>query len=96
MRDYPWSAAYVSAVLETDFSKMAEKIDRAERAISERAFRGSQIGPDEQRYIDGTIAALQVLRAERFLKKPGPLESPVWIVRRRKQPVQDHLFGSVG
>jgi hypothetical protein len=95
MQDYPWSAAYTSAVLETDSREVAEKVDRAERAIRERGFRGSQIGLEEQWCIDRTIAALKALRAERVAEKqPGRLESPVWIVRRRKPPVGD-LFGSV-
>jgi hypothetical protein len=84
MPKYPWSAVYLSAVLETDFSKMPAKIDTAERAIRIRRYNASQIGPDELRAIERTVAALQVLRMETSQDVTFQLGSSHWMLRIRK------------
>jgi hypothetical protein len=84
MPKYPWSAAYLSAVLETDFSKMPGKIDAAERTIRIRRYHASQIGPDELRAIERTVAALQVLRMESSQDGTYEPGNSHWMLRTRK------------
>lgn len=96
MQDYPWSAAYVAAVLEVDADKMDHKISRAERAISERRFRGSQVHTEELRCMRRTLAALSVLRTERVPpRERGPLESPVCLLKKPKLRSCTSLTGSI-
>ena len=64
---YKWHEAYKSAVLETDWSKMEERIRAAESAIAERRSELAQHhgGTSEERHaMDDALRSLSVLRAD--------------------------------
>ena len=65
--DYPWARSYEAAILETDRSKLAERIQIAEEAISarERELDGNRVGSQEERSaIRDALSGLRVLRDE--------------------------------
>ena len=67
MTDYKWHDVYHAALLETDWSKMDERIQRAEACLRQRKreFALNQGGtPEENQAIDGALNGLAILRAE--------------------------------
>lgn len=65
--DYPWARSYEEAILETDRSKLAERIRIAEEAIAarERELDGNRAGTEEERSaIRDALSGLRVLRDE--------------------------------
>jgi|HubBroStandDraft_6_1064221.scaffolds.fasta_scaffold1238865_2 hypothetical protein len=60
---YPWHAAYAAAVLETDDSKISERIQKALDAIEERLHNPVDIS--ERVKIEDARIALDVLKSER-------------------------------
>ena len=65
-KNYPWETTYVSAALETDFSKLIGRIGRARQAIKHRLATPTQIDDPEHRAIEDARRALATLEAERF------------------------------
>jgi hypothetical protein len=67
MPDFSWSSAYVSAVLETDLSKMPGRIQE-DRAINERQLFASghslEMDSSEFKAMRDALATLKVLRQE--------------------------------
>ncbi len=63
---YPWQAAYLAAVCETDDSLMDGRILEARSALEQRLL--SPIEGEEYRAIENAEKALEVLRAERMHK----------------------------
>lgn len=64
---YKWHELYETAVLETDWSKMEERIESAESAIKERLheFSLNHGGtPEENRAIVETLGRLNALRGD--------------------------------
>lgn len=64
---YKWHEVYKAALLETEWSKMEERIRAAETAIEERKRELSQNGggmPEENDAIAGATRSLNVLRGE--------------------------------
>jgi hypothetical protein len=64
---YKWHEVYKAALLETEWSKMEERIRAAETAIEGRKRELSQNGggtPAENEAIAGAIRSLNVLRTE--------------------------------
>lgn len=61
-----WYSRYRDAVLETNFDKLLQRIDEAERAIAERASLDGQVPPGERRELQESKSLLQVLRKERI------------------------------
>jgi hypothetical protein len=61
---YPWQAAYLEAVCETDDSLMEGRILEARAALEQRLL--SPIEGEEYRAIENAEKALEVLRAERI------------------------------
>lgn len=64
----PWQKAYMDAVLETDDSKLLERVIAAEHAIQSRAFelaQDHQGTPEEQQAIANAVNGLSILRKER-------------------------------
>lgn len=64
---YKWHDVYKAALLETEWSKMEERIRTAETAIDDRKRELSQNGdgtPEETDAIAGAIRSLSVLRTE--------------------------------
>ena len=65
--DYPWARSYEAAILETDRSKLAHRIQIAQQAISarERELNGDREGTEEERSaIRDAMSGLRVLRDE--------------------------------
>jgi hypothetical protein len=63
---YSWQADYQCAVLETDSTYMASRIDEALRSIQDRFSSTIQIGEQENAAIESARNALAVLRGEWF------------------------------
>jgi hypothetical protein len=63
---YSWQAAYQCALLETDSTRIASRIDEALRAIQDRFSSTIQIGEQENAAIESARNALAVLRGEWF------------------------------
>ena len=65
--EWGWVAAYRDAILEVDDTKLMEKVEAAEAAISSRvqAMDGTA-KPDERRALEDAVNALRVLRHERL------------------------------
>jgi hypothetical protein len=64
---YQWHEFYKAAVLETDYSKMEDRIRAAESAIHERQHELSLNGagtPEERQAISDALNALDVLRRD--------------------------------
>jgi hypothetical protein len=64
---YKWHEVYKAALLETDWSKMEERIRTAETYIEDRKRELGQNGgetPEENEAIAGAIRSLNVLRSE--------------------------------
>jgi hypothetical protein len=78
---YPWQAAYLAAVCETDDSLMDGRILEARAALEHRLL--SPIEGEESRAIENAKKALEVLRAERILKFDGSRSS-----RQTSEPSQ--------
>jgi hypothetical protein len=65
--DYEWQRAYVAAVLETDRSKLSQRIAEAHAAIHARVgeLRRDPMGtPEEQMAIDSALGGLKILSEE--------------------------------
>ena len=65
--DYPWARPYEAAILETDRSRLAERIQIAEEAITsrKRELDGNRVGTEEERSaIRDALSGLRVLRDE--------------------------------
>ena len=62
--NYPWTAAYVSAALETDVSKMIGHITKAEWAIKNRLITHVQIDRPEHSAIQAARMGLATMKAE--------------------------------
>jgi hypothetical protein len=67
MTEYNWQEAYWSAILETDWSKMEERVQSAEAALHERKHEvdldhGGT--PEENQAIEDAVRGLSVLRAD--------------------------------
>jgi hypothetical protein len=78
---YPWQAAYLAAVCETDDSLMDGRILEARAALEQRLL--SPIEGEEYRAIENAENALEVLGAERIRKFDGPRSS-----RQTSEPSQ--------
>jgi hypothetical protein len=63
---YGWEESYQSAMLETDRSKLQDRIDAAQTAIDRRLqqINGGHDSVEERRAIRDALAALKVLSAE--------------------------------
>jgi hypothetical protein len=64
---YQWHEFYSAAVLETDWSKMEERVQAAESALRERRAelsRDHAVTPEERQAIDDALASLNVLRQD--------------------------------
>jgi hypothetical protein len=67
MTEYKWHEVYRAALLETDWSKMEERIQRAEAGLHERKkeFALDHGGtPEEDRAIEDALRGLGILRRE--------------------------------
>lgn len=67
MTNYKWHGVYQAALLETDWSKMEERLQTAEATLHERKreFALNHGGtPEESQAIDDALNGLGVLRAE--------------------------------
>jgi hypothetical protein len=67
MTEYKWHEVYRAALLETDWSRMEERIQVAEAALHRRRheFDLDHGGtPEENQDIDGALRGLSVLRSE--------------------------------
>src|SRR5216684_4142194 len=76
--DYEWQHPYVSAVLETDRSKLSERIQEAHAAIDARVHELSQDHqgtPEERLAIEFALNCLKVLSQE--IPEPTPHSSGV-------------------
>ena len=65
MTEYKWHEVYKAALLETDWTKMEERIQTAETALHERKneFDLNHGGePEENQAIEGALTGLRVLR----------------------------------
>jgi hypothetical protein len=65
--DYEWQRAYFAAVLETDRSKLSQRIAEAYAAIHARAgelSRDHMGAPEEQMAIDSALGGLKILGEE--------------------------------
>ena len=78
---YPWQAAYLAAVCETDDSLMDGRILEARAALEQRLL--SPIEGEEYRAIENAENALEVLRTERIRKFDGSRSS-----RQTSEPSQ--------
>jgi hypothetical protein len=77
MTEYKWHQAYISAVLETDWSKMEERIQSADAALRERKheFDLDHGGtPEENQAIADAVRGLSMLR----------MDAAAWL--QRQQP----------
>jgi hypothetical protein len=70
---YPWQAAYLAAVCETDDSLMDGRILEARSALEERLL--SPIEGEEYRAVKNAKKALEVLRTERIRRREGSRSS---------------------
>jgi len=63
---YGWEESYHNALLETDRSKLRERIDAAQTAIDRRLqqINGGHDSAEERRAIQHAMAGLNVLRVE--------------------------------
>ncbi|MGA9815066.1 MAG: hypothetical protein WBQ64_19955 [Terriglobales bacterium] len=67
MTEYKWLEVYQAALLETDWSRMEERIQRAEAGLHERKreFALNHGGtPEENQAIEDALRGLAVLRTE--------------------------------
>jgi hypothetical protein len=67
MTEYKWHGVYHAALLETDWAKMEERIQRAEASLHERKreFDMDHGGtPEENQAIEDALRGLDVLRTE--------------------------------
>lgn len=70
--DLPWQKAYVDAVLETDDSKLPQRVMAAGNAIQSRTIElahDHQGTPEERKAIAHALNGLSVLRKERIMNK---------------------------
>ena len=77
MTDYKWHEVYQAAVLETDWSKMEQRIQAAEAVLHERKreFDADHGGaPEENQAIEAALRGLSVLRmdAASWLERQEP------------------------
>jgi hypothetical protein len=63
--NYPWQTAYVSAVLETNKSKLVGRIAEARQAIEHRLLNPIQLDGPEHLAIKAAWKGLLALKAER-------------------------------
>jgi hypothetical protein len=65
--DYQWQRPYITAILETDRSKLRQHIDAADAAIKARIHelsRDHAATPEEREAIEDALTGLTVLRRE--------------------------------
>jgi hypothetical protein len=62
---YPWQAAYLEAVCETDDALMDGRVLEARAAIEQRLLTPSEIDTEEFKAIQNAQDGLQALKAER-------------------------------
>jgi len=55
-----WWIAYRDAALETDFNRLDDRIEAAERSMAERTFFGGHVFPEELRELKDSWNSLQV------------------------------------
>lgn len=60
-----WRALYRSAVLETNFDKLVERINEAEKAMAERVSLDGEVSAQERRELENSRNSLRILRTER-------------------------------
>jgi hypothetical protein len=76
-----WGKLYQAAILETDWSKIEERIEAADLAIKGRLYEFSQDHggtPEENQAIGDALNGLTILRREvaEYAKSPNSLERP--------------------
>jgi hypothetical protein len=69
--NYPWSAAYVSAILETDNTKLIGRIAEARQALENRRAIPARIDETEHLAIKTAWEALAALKAKRLDRSVG-------------------------
>jgi hypothetical protein len=65
MSQNEWRALYRDAVLETDFGKLLERINEAEKAIAGRASLDGEVSAEERRELQDSRNSLRMLKTER-------------------------------
>lgn len=66
-KKYPWEAVYEAAILETDFSRLPERIKAAQTAIDSRmqAMQSDSDGTGAERAaIQSALAGIRILKRE--------------------------------
>jgi hypothetical protein len=61
-----WSVLYRTAALETDFDRLDERIEAAERAMAERTSFGGEVSAEEFRELEESWDALQILKEDQL------------------------------
>ena len=75
MRDYAWSKDYIAVVCETDDKVLINKVEDLIGGLTERfASLAQQVDTEERARVANAIAALLVLKSERFY--PGKISRP--------------------
>ena len=64
-----WSALYQKAALETDFNKLDDRIEAAERAMAERTSFGGDVSAAESRELHESWDALQILKKDQLASR---------------------------
>jgi len=67
--DYEWQQPYVAAVLETDLSKLAQRIQEASTAINKRML---ELNQDHERTTEERLAIEFALSGLKILKEDAP------------------------
>jgi hypothetical protein len=68
---YSWSKAYLSAALETDFTKLYARIEEALAAIDKRLYRTAKLTDAEFDELQRSLHSLHEMCSERPTRKPG-------------------------
>jgi hypothetical protein len=71
--DYEWQRPYVAAVLETDRSRLAQRIEEASAAIDQRMLelnRDHHGTPEERMAIEFALSGLKILSEDAPQAKP--------------------------
>jgi len=84
-KTYDWESAHLKAVLETDNSLIADRIEHAEEIITRRLWKMPRLqeNEEERQMAERALGSLAVLRQERLAKgmttkAPGAQDSPHW------------------
>jgi hypothetical protein len=62
---YEWQGLFQEAVLETDFEKLLERIEAAEKSIAQRSLFGKKLTVGECLELETALYQLRALRQER-------------------------------